>query len=99
MKRFIQARGAEEVDVVGHDHVFADEPMVAFGPPVDEKRMASGIGQKRLAVFRADGDEYDDGPVVFSHGSVVDGAAAPGVVRCELHARMMRKGAWNANVF
>lgn len=70
--------GAEEVDVVRHDHVAGDEPVLGVAPGVEEAVYGGWVVEDALAVVGVDGDEKEDGAVVEGFVDGVAGGAVAG---------------------
>ena len=59
------ARGAEEVEVVGHEEVIADEPSVSGAPDFGEGGVSFGGCKPGSGTRSADGEEDDGGLVPY----------------------------------
>jgi hypothetical protein len=56
-------RGAEKVDVIGHDYVRADQAGVSLSPRLHESVLVDFPGERQRSGERANGEENDRGPV------------------------------------
>ena len=71
-------RKAEKVDVVRHDHVAGNAPVLCVVPSSQEAIPGGGMGEDALSMIGADGDEQKDGLIVGAFENGVSGRAAAG---------------------
>lgn len=73
-------RSGEEMQMVGHQQIVADQPGIGFGPALLEEIVNGRLRQPRDAFFRADGDEDDGGFGQRNMDARVGFVAAEGIV-------------------